>query len=101
MTTQCFLVLVAPTYPADDSAPTRLGTTVGRRVGGAVVRARVKRRVREWFRRHRAELPTGRDVVVIARSGAAELTQVAVSEQLSDAARRIRDKARAVRSRSS
>ena len=31
-------------------AASRLGITVSRKVGGAVVRNRVKRRIREWFR---------------------------------------------------
>ena len=36
----------------------RLGVTVSRRIGNAVVRNRVKRRVREFFRKEmRAELP--------------------------------------------
>jgi len=52
---------------------TRLGLVVSRRVGGAVVRNRVKRVVREWFRRHRSLLPKGVDLVVIARSDAADL----------------------------
>lgn len=92
MTTQCFLVLVAPTFPPDEGAHPRLGTTVSRRVGSSVVRSRVKRRIREWFRRSYAELPAGRDLVVIARAGAADLPQAAVSAQLSAAAARIRSR---------
>ena len=38
-----------------------------------MARNRVKRRVREWFRRMRNELPPGVDFVVIARPGAAGL----------------------------
>jgi len=49
----------------------RLGVTVSSKVGNAVVRNRVKRRVREYFRRHRAELPQGADILIIARPGAA------------------------------
>lgn len=52
---------------------TRLGLVVSRRVGGAVVRNRVKRLIREWFRRSRAALPPHVDLVVIARAPAAEL----------------------------
>ena len=51
----------------------RLGLVVSRRVGGAVTRNRVKRVVREWFRRNRKQLPARSDVVVIARVGAAGL----------------------------
>ena len=50
---------------------TRLGLTVSRKVGGAVTRNRVKRRLREIFRRNKASFPAGHDVVIIARKDAA------------------------------
>lgn len=59
-----------------DAERPRLGLTVSRRVGPAVARNRVKRRVREWFRQRRSTLPAlsaGTDWVVIARRGAAQL----------------------------
>lgn len=49
--------------------PSRLGVTVSRKVGGAVERNRVKRRLRAWFRTHRADFAAGTDFVVIARTG--------------------------------
>jgi ribonuclease P protein component len=52
----------------------RLGLAVGRRVGGAVVRNRLKRRLREIFRRHRDVFPAPLDVVVIPLSGAERLS---------------------------
>lgn len=48
----------------------RLGLSVSRRVGGAVVRNRWKRRIREAWRRQRDQLPDGLDVVVRPRKGA-------------------------------
>ena len=51
----------------------RLGITASRRVGNAVVRNRVKRLVREYFRLNMANLPDGLDVSIIARSGAGRL----------------------------
>jgi ribonuclease P protein component len=57
-----------------EEGPTRLGVTVSRKVGPAVVRNRLKRLVREAFRLHRHELPAGLDLVVVARHGAAEAT---------------------------
>jgi ribonuclease P protein component len=54
---------------ATDRGRARLGVTVSKKVGTAVVRNRVKRWVREAFRSAAAELPSV-DVVVIARSGA-------------------------------
>jgi ribonuclease P protein component len=57
-------LLVLFVSPGDGSAP-RLGITVTRKAGGAVVRNRLKRRVREAFRRAAAarELPP-LDIVV-------------------------------------
>jgi len=95
VSTPCFLVLVAPSYPPGRDEPARLGVTVSRRVGGSVTRSKVKRHIREWFRRGRTELPAGRDLVVIARPGAAELAQAAVVEQLAGAAAKIQARNRA------
>ena len=77
----------------------RLGVTVSRKVGHAVTRNRVKRRIREWFRRARLEpqftegLERGAqvDVVVIARSGAADLGTRETWDVLSTLWRRLRE----------
>lgn len=45
----------------------RLGLTVGTKLGGAVVRNRVRRRLREIYRLHEGELLPGYDIVVVAR----------------------------------
>lgn len=74
-----FVIVVAP---ARDDEAAKVGLAVGRRVGNAVARNRVKRRVREWFRRSRAQLPVASDWVVIARQGAAELDAAAVASEL-------------------
>jgi ribonuclease P protein component len=64
------------------AGPSRLGITASRRVGNAVARNRVKRRIREWFRRARADCAS-RDVVVIARQPATQMAFEEVSRQLS------------------
>jgi ribonuclease P protein component len=47
----------------------RLGLSVSRRIGTAVVRNRWKRRLREAFRAVRGELRHGIDMIVVVRSG--------------------------------
>jgi ribonuclease P protein component len=62
-----FLVLYAfPREEESDEGP-RLGLSVGRRVGGAVDRTRVKRALREAFWEEARRLPAGSDYVVVAR----------------------------------
>ena len=72
----------------------RLGVSVGRRVGGAVERNRVKRLLREAFWALPRALPTSHDYVVVARQGAAELADVgrprAFTAELASAARAAR-----------
>jgi ribonuclease P protein component len=57
---------------ARQPARIRLGVTVSRKVGNAVVRNYIKRSVREWFRSSRSGQEPG-DLVVIARRDAARL----------------------------
>jgi ribonuclease P protein component len=59
-------------YALPNSLPdgrVRLGLSVSRRIGTAVVRNRWKRRLREAFRATRGELPQGIDIIVVVRSG--------------------------------
>ena len=65
------LVVIRWTTPGPCS---RLGVTVSKRVGNAVVRSRVKRILREVFRARRGDIRPPADVVVIAKPGADTLT---------------------------
>jgi len=56
------------------AANSRIGISAGRRTGGAVARNRLKRRLREIFRRNRAALPPGVQIVVNVRPSAAGAT---------------------------
>jgi len=64
---------------------TRLGVTVSKRVGKSVIRNRVKRLIREFFRLNKHLLPQGHDMVIIARPGAAQLDFWEVKEELGEA----------------
>lgn len=65
-----------------DRGYSRLGLAVSRRVGNAVKRNLVKRRIRELFRRNRALLPPSADLVVIPQPGVGALDFAAFRAQL-------------------
>jgi ribonuclease P protein component len=64
---------------SNETGLARLGIAAGRRLGNAVARNRIKRLVREAFRRYRAELPPGTDWVVVPRHAAASLQELDAS----------------------
>ena len=52
-------------------------------VGNAVERNRIKRSLREFFRRRRHELGTGLDFLVIARGSASKISSREIAEEMS------------------
>ena len=76
-----FVVITEPRH----NGISRLGITSSRHVGGAVARNRVRRLVREFFRRHKYQIVPPQDIVVIARAGAANATFTQVTEELTEA----------------
>lgn len=73
-----FVVILAPAQ----GTRSRLGITVTRRFGNAVIRNRMKRLVREFFRSHQGALAPAQDILVIPRAGAEALTSAQVGEEL-------------------
>ena len=70
-----FLVLYW--FPRDDDGDgePRLGLAVPKSAGGAVVRNRIKRQLRDAWRARLEDVPAGRDYVLIARPGLPETTE--------------------------
>ena len=79
-----FVVIVGEQRPGAEGSEPVLGITVSKKIGTAVERNRVKRRIREWFRHNRAVLPRNAAVVVIARRGAADLGAAEVEQELEE-----------------
>ena len=70
-----YLVLYAFPRGNDAEEGTRLGVSVGRKVGGATERNTVKRALREAFWGLDAPLPASHDFVIVARPDAAALVE--------------------------
>ncbi len=69
-------------YRPGDGLHSRFGVTASRRVGGAVVRNRLKRWVRENSRRTLGRIPGTWDVVWILRRGAGSCSHGELDEQM-------------------
>lgn len=63
MASQCVVVYCRRNGKAEN----RLGVTVSTKIGGAVQRNRVRRRLKEIYRLNESKLATGYDIVIVAR----------------------------------
>ncbi len=59
--------LIANWHPLPDGTAPRLGVVTSRKIGGAVVRSRARRLLRESFRQHQNELAQPVELVLVAR----------------------------------
>ncbi|MBI5564700.1 MAG: ribonuclease P protein component [Chloroflexi bacterium] len=70
------------------AAPTRVAIAAGKRLGNAVVRNRIKRRLREAMRQVYPQLAMGYDLIVIARAPIIEAEVAQIAAALSEVSRR-------------
>ena len=91
--------LVVYAFNRGEGDSPRLGLSVGKRVGGAVERNRVKRVLREEFARISPGLTPGVDYVVIARQGAHEYIEERGSQALGERLQELAEKAGPVATR--
>ena len=86
-----YLVFARARAADEAAAPARVGITVSRKVGNAVVRNRVKRWVRESCRKTwLGDLPSGLDVVIVARPSAAAAGLGPTAQELASLVKRLR-----------
>lgn len=66
----------------NDCGRPRLGVSVSRYCGGAVVRNRLKRLLRETFRQNQNQIPEGFDYLIMVSSGFAKPNKSAAAKEL-------------------
>ena len=67
---------------ANDLPQSRFGFSIKRALGGAVVRNRIRRRIREVIRLHRQEISAGWDIVIHPRPNVATTPFTVLSTEL-------------------
>ena len=80
---------------AGPSPLSRFGISVKKALGGAVLRNRIRRRIREILRRNRTEIPSGWDIVIHPRRSVAQAPFAPLEAELLRLLRSIAPKDRA------
>ena len=81
LVTKHLVILAAP----NDLPRVRIGLTASKKVGGAVVRNRAKRLLREIYRRNKHLFPQGYDYILIAKYGMADTSYHDLAQEIAKA----------------
>ena len=84
------LIVIVQPRADEPAARSRVAIAAGKRLGKAVVRNRIKRRLREAIRQVYPQLASGYDLIVIARAPIIEAEVAQVTAALSEVLRRAR-----------
>lgn len=90
-----YLVLYRFDREGEEDGDVRLGIAVPKKIGSAVTRNRIKRRLREGWRELLPEVPAGSDYVLLVRGPLAEAAEGRGSEWVRERLTEILGKARA------
>ena len=69
-------------FRASEQPQSRFGFSIKKELGSAVVRNRIRRRVREIVRGHHLEIPAGWDIVIHPKSSVARAPFAALTAEL-------------------
>lgn len=86
-----FPLFVVRAFARGDDGPARVAAVAGKRLGGAVARNRIRRRLAEAVRL-RGGLPGGVDVVFVAREGVKDASPMDLASQAGAAVQEIQQR---------
>jgi ribonuclease P protein component len=90
-----YLVLYRFDREGDEDGEVRLGIAIPKKIGSAVTRNRIKRRLRESWRDLLSDVPSGTDYVLLVRAPLAEAAETRGPEWLRERLEEVLGKARA------